>query len=252
MRTKRISAGASNSTRHWARDELILALDVYVRLTSTTPGPNLPEVIKLSQFLRSVEFRGSEPRPHNFRSPASIVMKLTNFRSLDSGFEGKGLTAGSQLDQVIWNTFAGDRLRLAKVAEAIRTTLGSIDNDPGWIDDLITEAEEGAILTRLHRKRERNSRLAEAKKRSVFNATRRLSCEVCGFTFGDVYGQIGEGYIECHHRLPLADLPSSRKTTLADLALVCANCHCMMHGTSPWLSVEQLAAVVSANRDAAV
>ena len=248
MRKKRISAGASNNTRHWTRDELILALDVYVRLSPRTPDPNLPEVITLSQLLRSKNLHPDEPREPNSRSPASVVMKLMNFRNLDSAFEGKGLAAGSKLDRVIWNTFTGDRPRLKKVAEAIRAALGSIDIDPREVDDLITEAEEGAVLTRLHRKRERNSRLVESKKQSVFDARGRLSCEVCGFTFSDTYGQIGEGYIECHHKLPLADLPSRRKTTLADLALVCANCHRMMHGTRPWLSVEQMAAVVAENR----
>jgi 5-methylcytosine-specific restriction enzyme A len=248
MRKKRISSGASNNTRHWTRDELILALDVYVRLSPRTPDPHLPDVIALSRLLRSERMRPTEPRSPNFRSPASVVMKLMNFRSLDSAFKGKGLTAGGQLDRVIWNTFAEDRSRLKKVAEAIRSVLGSIDTDPKRLDDLITEAEEGAILTRLHRQRERNSRLVESKKQSVFDAGGRLSCEVCGFTFSEVYGQIGEGYIECHHKLPLADFPSRRKTALSDLALVCANCHRMMHGARPWLSVEQLAAVVASNR----
>jgi 5-methylcytosine-specific restriction protein A len=251
MRKKRISSGASNNTRHWTRDELILALDVYVRLSPRTPDPHLPEVVALSGLLRREILRPDEAREPNFRSPASVVMKLMNFRSLDSAFKGKGLTAGSQLDRVIWNTFADDRPRLKKVAEAIRSALGSNELDPGGVDDLITEAEEGAILTQLHRKRERNSRLVESKKQSVFDARGRLSCEVCGFTFSEAYGQIGEGYIECHHKLPLADLPSRRKTTLSDLALVCANCHRMMHGAHPWLSVEQLAAVVASNRGVA-
>jgi 5-methylcytosine-specific restriction protein A len=192
MRKKRISSGGSNNTRHWTRDELILALDVYVRLSPRTPHPHLPEVTALSRLLRSKISRPDEPREPNFRSPASVVMKLMNFRSLDSAFAGKGLTAGSQLDRVIWNTFAVDRPRLKKVAEAIRSAIASIDIDPGGVDDLITEAEEGAILTRLRHNRERNPRLVESKKRSVFNAGGRLSCEVCGFTFGDVYGQIGE------------------------------------------------------------
>lgn len=240
MRRKRISAVASNNTRHWTRDELILAMDVYVRLAARTPDPKLPEVLALSQLLRSERLHPGETLDRRFRSPASIVMKLMNFRSLDSAFEGKGLTAGSRLDRVIWNTFGDDIVRLRKVAAAIRSVVGSTEIEGGDLGDLTAEAEEGAILTLLHRKRERNPRLVESKKRSVFNAGGRLSCEVCGFTFGDVYGKIGEGYIECHHRVPLADLPARRKTLLADLALVCANCHRMMHRKRPWQTIEQL------------
>jgi predicted HNH restriction endonuclease len=59
----------------------------------------------------------------------------------------------------------------------------------------------------------------------------RLLCEVpgCGFDFGAVYGELGIGFAEVHHLMPLSDLSQPVSTTLADLAVVCANCHRMIH-----------------------
>jgi 5-methylcytosine-specific restriction protein A len=70
----------------------------------------------------------------------------------------------------------------------------------------------------------------------------RLACEVCNFDFGVVYGELGTGFAECHHKLPLSE--GVRRTRLEDLAIVCSNCHRMLHRRSLSLSIEQLAELV--------
>ncbi|WP_456742210.1 HNH endonuclease [Bradyrhizobium sp. USDA 4469] len=41
---------------------------------------------------------------------------------------------------------------------------------------------------------------------------------------------MGRNYAHVHHREPLSKVPKSgKKLTLADLAIVCANCHAMVH-----------------------
>ncbi len=81
-----------------------------------------------------------------------------------------------------------------------------------------------------HRHRERSLRLAKLQQtRTLGNG--RLICEVpgCGFDFAKIYGALGEGYAEVHHRRPLAELEAAQETTLSDLAVVCSNCHRMIH-----------------------
>ena len=56
-----------------------------------------------------------------------------------------------------------------------------------------------------------------------------MECEACGFDFQSTYGELGEGFCEVHHRTPLAELDGETKTTLKGLAVVCANCHRMLH-----------------------
>jgi 5-methylcytosine-specific restriction enzyme A len=98
-------------------------------------------------------------------------------------------------------------------------------------DEEITEAEEGRLRTRMHRLRERNRALRE---------TGRLACEACGFDFNGNYGEHGRGFIEVHHLVPLYALAPGSRTRMQDPAVVCANCHRMIHAKSKWLSLLQL------------
>jgi hypothetical protein len=98
---------------------------------------------------------------------------------------------------------------------------------------------EGRALLRLHCARERNRGLVSRKKRVVLAETGRLACEVCGFDFFEVYGPIGEGFAECHHTFPLWQSNGERRTKLSELAVVCANCHRMLH-RRPWHTIEEL------------
>jgi HNH endonuclease len=109
-------------------------------------------------------------------------------------------------------------------------------------------ATEGRDHLRLHRLRERDQKLVTAKKRQVLGVTHRLECEVCDFDFAVVYGTLGEGFAECHHRLPFSAAEGERCTQLADLAIVCANCHRMLH-RRPWRTVEELRELVRLRRD---
>lgn len=56
-----------------------------------------------------------------------------------------------------------------------------------------------------------------------------FTCKVCGFNFEKYYGEIGRGYIEVHHLLPLAEAGKRATNPESDLAVLCANCHRMVH-----------------------
>lgn len=101
------------------------------------------------------------------------------------------------------------------------------------------EAEEGRVLYRQHLIRERDPRLARSKK----NSAASLACEVCGFEFERTYGDLGRGFVECHHLVPLSG-SGPVKTKLDDLALLCSNCHRMAHKRRPWPSLQDLRALV--------
>lgn len=59
-------------------------------------------------------------------------------------------------------------------------------------------------------------------------------------SFAERYGERGDGFIEVHHVRPVHQMQPGDKTLLADLALVCANCHRMIRRRLPWLTVEEL------------
>lgn len=104
--------------------------------------------------------------------------------------------------------------------------------------------EEGGVRFKLHRRKERNRRAVQRKKEVVLAKHGRLCCEACDFDFAQVYGSLGAEFAECHHRIPLADLEGKHRTRLSELAIVCANCHRMLHRSRPMLSVGELREIV--------
>ncbi len=100
-------------------------------------------------------------------------------------------------------------------------------------------ATEGRWRYRTHRLRERSAALVRTKKADVLERTGRLACEACDLDYAERYGELGEGFIECHHRAPLSD-SGERESTLDDLAVVCASCHRMLHRSLCTLTVEEL------------
>jgi len=103
---------------------------------------------------------------------------------------------------------------------------------------------EGHWVLRLvkHRSRERSLRRAKIVAALSASAEHRLTCEVpgCQFDFAATYGLLGREFAEVHHLRPLADLDGPIETTLADLAVVCANCHRMLHVSGNCLTLEEL------------
>jgi len=71
-----------------------------------------------------------------------------------------------------------------------------------------------------------------------------LACEACEFDFATFYGKRGYGFLECHHTKPVASLLEGHKTHINDLSLVCANCYRMIHRKKPWLSIDELKAIL--------
>lgn len=66
-------------------------------------------------------------------------------------------------------------------------------------------------------------------------------CGVCGFSFPDVYGDLGRGFAEVHHIVPLSVVGKECLTNPeVDLIVLCSNCHSMIHRKTPALSPDQL------------
>lgn len=55
------------------------------------------------------------------------------------------------------------------------------------------------------------------------------TCRVCGFNFEKVYGERGKGFIEIHHKNPMASYEGEHEVKLEDLIALCSNCHSMIH-----------------------
>lgn len=103
--------------RLWTRDELLLAINLYCKLTFGQMHSRNPAIIELAGLLN--------------RTPSSIALKLVNFASLDPSLTQAGMSNASQLDRQVWNEFYADWSGKAYeseklLAEAQHTTLEEV------------------------------------------------------------------------------------------------------------------------------
>lgn len=100
--------------RRWNRDELLVALNLYHKLTFGQLHARQPAIIALANRLD--------------RSTNSLAMKLCNFASLDPALRLrgiKGLAGASALDRAVWNDFHANLNEVVPASEdALRKLFG--------------------------------------------------------------------------------------------------------------------------------
>ncbi len=139
----------------------------------------------------------------------------------------------------------------ATVAASLLMALLSVEEiePPDDLSDIVTHGlgEVEGRRMRVEINRYERSR----KNRSACIAIYGEKCQVCFLDFGKMYGNLGRGYIEVHHRLPVSlmeqEYALSPKT---DLIPVCSNCHRMMHRTWPPVEPETLKQIVEKEKNA--
>jgi 5-methylcytosine-specific restriction protein A len=237
--------------RAWLRDELILALDLYIRIGKAAPVESRH---KVSELLRALPIERELTADPKFRSEKAVSYKLHNFVAIDPNDPTDGFPHGGTGDAEVWEEFAHDPVRLAATAASIVADIESGASEPVLVsdDEEDVDAPEGRLLTVRHRQRERNRKLVTTKKKRAVERHGYIACEACGFDFGERYGERGEGFIECHHTVAVKDLKPDSRTRLSDLALLCSNCHRIVHRKTPWLTIPELAALLSEHHAAPI
>jgi 5-methylcytosine-specific restriction protein A len=94
-----------------------------------------------------------------------------------------------------------------------------------------------------HRKIERSSVAGKAAK--TFHGIR---CQACDLSFNERYGEIGKGFIEAHHLRPISTLEEGIAVSYevaTDFAVLCSNCHRMIHRFSDPSDVAEFRKLIS-------
>jgi hypothetical protein len=123
----------------WHRDEIILALDLYVR-AGCLGGGSLPlkdddDVVDVSRRMNALPIWSQSDRADTFRNPAGVALKLANFRAIerevaiDQGRPGaaalpRGMGSYSVQDRVVFEEFLGRWQDVEFEAEAIWAAAG--------------------------------------------------------------------------------------------------------------------------------
>lgn len=224
---------------NWTRDEVILALDLYIDCKGSIPGQSDPRVTALSGLLRAFPHHSISARKVSFRNPDGVAFKLQNLRKVATG---KGLGNVSRIDREVWDELGNNPIRTKQLAALIRAGIEIVEDVKDESNDEDVFAE-GKVVTETHIRRERDpklrKRLLEERRRSG-----GLKCDVCGCTPTDYVPALSDAIFEAHHILPLS-AGQERKTQLKDMALLCANCHRMVHRaiahTKRWLTIDEAA-----------
>jgi 5-methylcytosine-specific restriction protein A len=134
----------------------------------------------------------------------------------------------------------------ARLEELWRQHLASLGLTPQLIPDEISTPErysEGALRHIAVNAYERNPR---ARKACIDHYG--LSCLLCGFSFGERFGYIGEGFIHVHHLRPLSDIGKDYEVDpTTDLIPVCPNCHAMLHRKNPPFTPDEIRKLILTN-----
>jgi 5-methylcytosine-specific restriction protein A len=142
----------------------------------------------------------------------------------------------SPLEQAISSQWSGksDEDLWAAIAPMFETealdvpsqTLDDIEAEDFANEPDTTVGIEGGQKYAHSRRFERNPRLRNAAVKY-----HGLHCQSCGFDFQKTYGELGKDFIEVHHSQLLAAGKGKPVTTdpKTDLAVVCSNCHRMLH-----------------------
>lgn len=91
----------------WTRDQLLMALRLYMRTSFGRLHGKNPEIIELGAKIG--------------RSPGALAMKACNFANIDPKLNRKGLSGASQADRDIWLEFESNPTKLAIEAEEAAT-----------------------------------------------------------------------------------------------------------------------------------
>ena len=224
----------------WTRDEIIIVLSLYKRLDiKRVPHENKLQEYSdiLDKLAKSKGIKSNDGGA--YRSIGSVALRIANFINLD-GIDKtniKGLYRFGKLVKEIWNEFSDNQAGLEEEEKQILALIDAgvkIENPIEYDVHGYAVTEGRKKIIKEHEARERNPTIVKLKK----DTAKTLVCEVCGFLFKDFYGF---DFIECHHKNPMAQKGKSGETSLDDLALVCSNCHRMIHrGKGDCLTIEQL------------
>lgn len=209
----------------WDRDETILAVDLYFRFEGQVPGSNDPLIVELSELLRSNPSYASAALDPTFRNPSGVAFKLQNLRYIAVG---EGYEHHSKRDAEVFEEFHNDIARLRRNARSIRAAIEARESFGVQEDELDFEFREGRAVTQLHRTRERDRKVRPKKLASMRKALGHLKCEACELASTSLPPEVDESVFEIHHLDPL-NLKGEVKTRLRDVAVLCANCHRLIH-----------------------
>jgi 5-methylcytosine-specific restriction enzyme A len=136
---------------------------------------------------------------------------------------------------------------IRRFLDLYETATVGLDEDQAAVNgDVAEDARTGT-----ESKRYRWHLRAEGRNRTVVRRAKEIrdyTCQACERRFVEELGEIGKRCIDAHHLTPFGELDSRPRDLDArtDFAVVCANCHRLLHSETPPLKVGKLQQLLAA------
>lgn len=155
----------------WTREELIVALNLYLKLEFGKLHSGNPKIIELADILG--------------RTPSSIAMRLNNFASVDPYHQKRGITGlsgGRKQVEPIWNEFINNKSELLFESEKILAAKQQLS-----IDEKFSSLLKGIEHLKGEDKiREVKTRVNQTIFRQIVLANYSGKCAVTGIDISDL------------------------------------------------------------------
>jgi predicted HNH restriction endonuclease len=259
-----IVARSNQRNPDWTRDELILALEAYMRYRVKSFSKTSPEIRELSERLLALANIRGIGGGATFRNINGAYMKLSNFRASDPEYTSqgkKGLASANSLEDEIWDAYAQDPIALdtefqrilAEIAGGGTASLADVSvlesprlsgEDLGAIATLLGANVDGesdrAILAKLEglyrdASPAKKSRVSTFIERGPIGAAVKKAngyrCQLCAALGRDPIGfkkRSGIPYVEAHH-VTLVSTGAVGSLSATNIITLCANHHREVH-----------------------
>ena len=131
-----------------------------------------------------------------------------------------------------------------ELVEALEET-GLTGDEPFFPEELPTDSTE-TLSEGIKRTISVNAYERSSKARELCVKHWKAICAVCEFDFEKTYGELGNGFIHVHHRIPVSQIGKSYQVDpINDLRPVCPNCHAMLHSRKQTLEIDELKNIIS-------
>lgn len=146
------------------------------------------------------------------------------------------------------NTFSSKPLEKIEKAEIANFQSINFDSD---IDN-ISFGEDGKQLSSLNEiKIKKQHYIYEGRLNSrqirIIKSLKGYKCEACGMSFAEKYPEIGNNFIECHHKIPYSEMREGdkRNIDISEFIVLCSNCHSMIHRLDNPSDLEKLKEIIN-------
>jgi 5-methylcytosine-specific restriction protein A len=106
----------------WTEKELVLALDLYMKIPKASISAKSEAVIELSGLLNRLH-SAEKLNAETYRNANGTALKLHNFARFDPASTAKGMSHGGKQEEVVWKRFNTDREALRRAAMEIRNSI---------------------------------------------------------------------------------------------------------------------------------